>query len=104
MAILSSDIVPECLNTIDIDIPEVVDTDIKRDAECVTEMSLQRLWFDLYFEKQLLLAAASAIRLIPVTEIITVAPRSTRDTPMCKFVQSRTFVIVGKLHLRRYFS
>ena len=104
MGILSFDVVLECLNTIDIDILEVVDTDIKRDAERVTEMPFQRLWFDFYLEKQLLLTAGSAIRLIPVTVIIMQSPRGTRDTPMCKFMQSGTFIIAGKLHLSRRLS
>jgi len=104
MGILSFDIMPECLNTIDIDILKVVDTDIKRDAERFTEMSLQRLWFDFHFEKQLLLTAGSAIRLIPVTVIIMLAPCSTREAPMCKFMQGGTFIIAGKLNLRRRFS
>ena len=51
MVILSFDVIPECLNTIEIDTLEVVDTDIKRDTKRVTEMSFQRLWFHFYFEK-----------------------------------------------------
>jgi hypothetical protein len=101
MGILPFDVVLECLNTIDIDILEVVDTDIKRHAERFAEMPFQRLWFDFYLEKLLLLIAGSAIGRIPVTVIILLEPRITRDTPVGKFMQGGAFIITGKLYFRR---
>lgn len=70
MIVLLFDVVFEAIETIDISIVEIVDTDIKRELESVTEMSFQCLWLNFHFEEPLLLPAVPAIRFIPIAVII----------------------------------
>jgi len=93
---------PECFDAIDSAVAKIIDTDVKGDTQCITEVFLNGLWCHLDLEEQLLLEIAAAIRGIPVAIVVLPAALLPRHTPMGKFVQRAARVVLREPDFGRF--